>query len=160
MGRRTIHFHWIENGSAYEIPGQPLPPRSAIDSLYQRVLLQTDYRALAARQRAFADALRGGEVRLTSPSGTDLRFRVGDRPINFQDGDASRARAARGLVLIDKEIELPAGVVRVAPIEESVEGTVAFPSSQWDGRAVEGLKLKFARGRVVDDHRDRRQGRG
>jgi len=149
-GRRTVHFHWVENGSAYALPGQPLPPRVAIDSLYQRALLETDYAALAAHERAFAAALRTGEVHLTSPSGTDLRFRVGDRPINLQDGDASRARAARGLVLIDKEIELPAGVVRTAPIEESVEGIIAFPASQWDGRPVEGLKLRLARGRVVD----------
>ncbi len=149
-GRRTIHFHWVENGSAYEIPGQPLPLRSAIDALYQRVLLQTNYQDLASRQRTFADALRSGDVHLTSPSGTDLKFRIGDRPINLQDGDASKARAARGLVLIDKEIELPAGVVRVAPIEESVDGTIAFPTSQWDGRIVEGLKLKFARGRVTE----------
>jgi hypothetical protein len=149
-GRRTVHFHWVENGSAYQLPGQPLPPRFAIDGLYQRALLQTDYAALAAKERAVADALRSGEVRLTSPSGTDLRFRVGDRPINLQDGDASRARSARGQVLIDKEIELPAGVVRVAPLEDSVEGVIAFPTSQWDGRPVEGLKLRFARGRVVD----------
>lgn len=149
-GRRTIHFHWVENGSAYEMPGQPLPPRFAIDALYQRALLQTDYAALAERQKAFAAALRSGEVHLTSPGGTDLRFRVGDRPINLQDGDASQARAARAQVLIDKEIELPAGVVRVAPIEESVNGTVAFPASQWDGLPVEGLKLRFTRGRVVE----------
>src|SRR5262249_36192841 len=138
-GRRTIHFHWVEGGSAYEIPGQPLPPRYAIDAQYQRALLATDYAALAKRQQAFAEAMRSATVHLKSPSGTDLRFRIGDRPVNLQDGDASKARAARGRVLIDKEIELPAGVVRVAPIEESVEGVVAFPTSQWDGRPVEGL---------------------
>jgi hypothetical protein len=149
-GRRTIHFHWVENGSAYQVPGQPLPSRYAIDALYQRALLQTDYNALTERQRAFTEALRSDEVHLTSPTGTDLRFRVGNRPVNFQDGDASRARAARGQVLVDKEIELPAGVVRVAPLEESVEGIVVFPDSQWDGRPVEGLRLKFSRGRVAD----------
>jgi hypothetical protein len=149
-GRRTIHFHWVENGSAYEVPGQPLPPRFAIDALYQRALLETDYQALTERQRAFAAELRRGVVHLTSPRGTDLRFRIGDRPVNLQDGDASQARAAQGRVLIDKEIELPAGVVRVAPLEDSVEGVIAFPISQWDGRPVEGLKLRFARGRVVD----------
>jgi len=147
-GRRTIHFHWVENGSAYEIAGQPLPPRFEIDRVYQHALLDTDYGALATAQRRFADALRSGEVHITSPSGTDLRFRVDDRPINLQDGDASQARAARGTVLIDHEIELPAGVVRVAPIEASVEGVVAFPPSQWDGRPVEGLKLRFTRGQV------------
>jgi len=149
-GRRTVHFHWVENGSAYELPGQPLPPRYAIDALYQRALLQTDYRALADRQKAVTEALRTGDVHLTSPSGTDLRLRAGDRPVNQQDGDASRARSQRGQVLVDKEIELPAGVIRVAPLEETVEGVVAFPTSQWDGRPVEGLRLRFARGRVVD----------
>jgi aminopeptidase len=149
-GRRTIHFHWVENGSAYELPGQPLPPRFAIDAQYQRALLETDYKALSEKQRAYAAELRRGTVHLTSPRGTDLRFRVGDRPMNLQDGDASQARAAQGRVLVDKEIELPAGVVRVAPLEETVEGVVAFPTSQWNGRPVEGLKLRFARGRVVE----------
>lgn len=149
-GRRTIHFHWVEAGSAYPLPGQPLPPRFAIDALYQRALLETDYATLGAVQRKFAAALRTDEVRITSPGGTDLRFRTGDRPITLQDGDGSRARAAAGQVLIDKEFELPAGAIRVAPIEESVEGVVVFPPSQWDGRVVEGLRLRFSRGRVVD----------
>jgi aminopeptidase len=149
-GRRTIHFHWVEAGSAYPIAGQPLPQRFAIDALYQRALVTTNYAALAESQRKFAAALKGAEVHITSPLGTDLRFRTGDRPVNFQDGNASRSRAASGVVLIDKEIELPAGAIRVAPIEESVEGVIAFPPSQWDGRAVDGLKLRFMKGRVVE----------
>jgi hypothetical protein len=148
-GRRTIHFHWIENGSAYPIAGQPLPSRPVMDAVYQRALLQTDYRALADVEKRFAAALRAGAVHITSPLGTDLRFRTGDRPANLQDGDASAARTAQGKVLVDHEIELPAGVVRVAPLEDTVEGVIAFPPSQWDGRAVEGLTLRFARGRVT-----------
>jgi leucyl aminopeptidase (aminopeptidase T) len=148
-GRRTIHFHWIEGGSAYPIAGQPLPTRPEMDASYQRALLATDYRALGEVQRRFAAALREGGVHITSPGGTDLRFRAGDRPANLQDGDASAARAAQGKVLVDKEIELPAGVVRVAPVEETVDGIIAFPPSQWDGRPVEGLKLQFSKGRVT-----------
>jgi hypothetical protein len=147
---RTVHFHWAESGSAFPLPGQPLPPRVEIDRTYQRALLETDYGALAERQRRFEQALRAGEVRVTSPGGTDLRFRIGDRPVNLQDGDASAARAARGRILIDREIELPAGAVRVAPLEETVEGTIAFPSSQWDGRPVEGLVLRLSQGRVTE----------
>jgi hypothetical protein len=146
---RTVHFHWVENGSAFPLPGQPLPGRAAIDALYQRALLQTDYAALARVLERFEQALRSGEVQITSPGGTSLRFRIGDRPVNRQDGDASAARAARGKVLIDREIELPAGVVRVAPLEDSVQGTIAFPPSQWDGRPVEGLRLHFERGQVA-----------
>src|SRR5712671_6037453 len=70
-GRRTIHFHWIENGSAYPIAGQPMPSRPEMDAFYQRALLQTDYAALAALERRFADALRSGDVHITSPTGTD-----------------------------------------------------------------------------------------
>ena len=145
---RTVHFHWVENGSPYPLPGQPLPSRAVIDALYQRALLQTDYAALARGLERFDRALRTGEVRVTSPAGTDLRFRIGDRVVNRQDGDASAARTAKGQVLIDREIELPAGVARVAPLEESVDGTIAFPPSQWDGRPVEGLRLHFTKGVV------------
>ena len=149
-GRRTIHFHWIENGSAYSMAGQPLPSRPEMDAHYQRALLRTDYQALGEIERRFAAALKSGDVHITSPSGTDLRFRTGARPANLQDGDASAARTAQGKVLVDHEIELPAGVVRLAPLEDTVEGVIAFPPSQWDGRPVDGLKLRFARGRVVE----------
>jgi len=146
---RTVHFHWLENGSAYPLPGQPLPAEATIDAVYQRAVLETDYDALAALHRRFADAMRGREIHITSPAGTDLRFRIGDRPVNLQDGDASAARAVRGKVLVDREIEIPAGVVRVAPLEESVEGTIAFPPSQWDARPVEGLRLTFDKGKIA-----------
>jgi Thermophilic metalloprotease (M29) len=146
---RTVHFHWVENGSAFPLPGQPLPGRAAIDALYQHALLQTDYAALARVLERFEGALRAGEVHITSPGGTDLRFRIGERPVNRQDGNASAARTARGTVLIDREIELPAGVVRVAPIEESVQGTIAFPPSQWDARPADGLRLYLERGQVT-----------
>ncbi|MBK5256150.1 MAG: hypothetical protein JJE39_08970, partial [Vicinamibacteria bacterium] len=89
---RTVHFHWVENGSAYALPGQPLPSRPSIDALYQRAVLESDCAAIGAAQRKFEAALRAGEVRVTTPTGTDLRFRIGDRPVNKQDGDASASR--------------------------------------------------------------------
>jgi hypothetical protein len=39
--------------------------------------------------------------------------------------------------------------VRVAPIEESVDGVIAFPPTMWGGVRVEGLVLTFARGTVT-----------
>ena len=146
---RTVHFHWLDNNSAFPLPGQPLPPRHEIESVYQRALLETDYRALAERERDLERAMRAGEVRVTTPAGTDLRFRIGSRVVNFQDGDASRARADKGVVLIDREIELPAGAIRVAPLEETVQGTIVFPPSQWSRRPVLGLKLGIVDGKVT-----------
>jgi hypothetical protein len=151
---RTIHFHWLQNGSAFTLAGQPLPPLQAIEATYQGALLQADYEALAAHQRRFEMAMRAGEVRVTNSAGTDIRFRIGDRPVNFQDGNASASRAENGVILIDREIELPAGAIRVAPLEKSVNGTIAFPPSQWSGKAVDGLILTFEAGKVVTSSAD------
>ena len=153
---RTIHFHWTAGGtpSAYPVAGHPLPSRDVIDATYQRAVLQSDCRAIGEVQRRFAAAVRGGEVRVTTPAGTDLRFRAGGRPINLQDGDASAARARAGRILIDREIEIPCGAIRVAPLEETVEGTIAFPPEPWGGEGAgtvaEGLVMRFAKGRVTE----------
>ncbi|MEO1201774.1 MAG: aminopeptidase [Pseudomonadota bacterium] len=147
---RTIHFHWLQGGGNIALPGQPLPATHVIAATYQAAILDTDYRALAEQQRGFEAAMRGADIRVTNAAGTDLSFRIGDRPVNRQDGDASAERTGRGRILIDRAIELPAGVVRVAPIESTVNGRIVFPPSQWAGRPVTGLELTFERGRIVD----------
>jgi len=145
MGR-TIHFHW---SGAYNTSGAPIPVDARAAALYTHALLDTDYSALARVQRAFEAAARAAPVRVTTPAGTDLSFRIGDRPVTRQDGDASAARAAQARNLIDREVELPAGAIRVAPLEESVQGTIVFPPSLWNGTQVEGLRMQFQGGRVV-----------
>ena len=144
---RTVHFHWA---GAYDESGTLMPTTADVSRFYLRALRDTDYRALSARQRALESAMRGKVVRVTTPGGTDIRFRIGDRPVTRQDGDASAARAKLARNLIDREVELPAGAIRVAPLEESVDGTIAFPPSMWGGARVDGLVLTFARGRVTD----------
>lgn len=144
---RTVHFHWE---GAYDTNGNPLTVDAGIDATYQRVLLQTDYAALTTAQRQFEAALRSDLIRVTTPLGTDVRFRIGDRPVTRQDGDASAARALQARNLIDREVELPAGAIRVAPLEDTVEGTIAFPPSSWAGEPVEGLVMRFIAGELVD----------
>lgn len=144
---RTIHFHWE---GAYALDGSVLPITPERSTFYERVLSETDYTALGAAQAAFERAVRGGRVRVTTPSGTDISFEVRDRPVTKQDGDASAARAAMGRNLIDREVELPAGAIRVAPVEETVSGRIAFPPGMWGGERVTGLVMRFESGRVVD----------
>jgi len=155
--RRKVHFHW---GGQYEVEDRSIPigaeaaavptEDTRADSVYERAILDLDYGAMAANQRSFEAAARAGEVHVTTPAGTDIRFRIGDRPVNRQDGDVSAARAQRGRVLIDWHVEFPAGALRVAPLEPTVEGVIAFPRSRWGGALVEGLVLTFESGRVVD----------
>ena len=96
------------------------------------------------------ELLRSDLVAVTTPAGTDLVFRVGDRPFNLQDGDASPDRMRLARTRIDREIELPAGVVRVAPLEETVSGTMVVPRARFGDAEVEGLVLEFVEGRIVE----------
>jgi len=143
---RTIHFHWA---GAYSIDNRVLDRSRRIDAVYQNAILNTDYSALSRHQIAFEAAARGKIIRVTTPTGTDLQFEIADRPVTRQDGDASAARAREAQNLIDREIEFPSGAIRVAPIEESVRGTIVFPDMQWNGDTVRGLWMKFDRGKIV-----------
>lgn len=137
--RRELHFHWSEG--TLHADATPAEHSAAIDRMYADAL-DIDYAALRTRQEAAVARLSSGEVRVTTPAGTDLRFRTGGRPFNRQDGDGARRRVARARIRIDRHIELPAGVIRVAPIEESVNGTIVLP--------VTGARLEIVKGTVVN----------
>ena len=142
---RTIHFHW---SGAYNLSGEPIEINPKMNQFYQNVLLETDYQKLEKIQRDFEQAIRNKLINVTTPLGTNIKFKIGDRPVTKQDGNASSKREKQ-LNLIDREIELPAGAIRVAPIEDSVEGTIAFPNSIWNNKKVEGLVLNFKKGKVT-----------
>jgi hypothetical protein len=157
--RRTIHFHWTDayssSGNEFGLtgisvlPGFPPPPMQVVDRVYQRAVLDTDLAALAEHQARFAAALRTALVRITTPAGTDLRFRVGDRDIVEQNGDASARRMSAGAPFLVREVEIPAGAVRVAPLEDSVEGVVVYPFSAWNGASVTDARITYRAGRIV-----------
>lgn len=144
---RTIHFHWV---GAYDLNGNELAISPEIDEFYQNVLLNTDYDALATAQLNLESAMCNQAIRVTTPKGTDISFQVGDRPVTKQNGNASAAQASTGRNLIDREIELPAGAVRVAPVEVTVNGIIAFPDAIWGDSLVSDLKLTFEKGVVID----------
>ena len=143
---RELHFHWVDG--TRDVDGLPAPHTPAYDRVYVDAL-DIDYRQLTARMDEAIRRLRGGEVRVTTPHGTDIRFRVGDRPFNKQDGDASKARAAAGRIRIDRHVELPAGVMRVAPLEESVTGVIVLPSARFGAVTAEDVRLEIENGIVV-----------
>ena len=157
--RRTIHFHWTDpyssSGNEFGltgitlVPGFPPPPMQVIDRVYQRAVLETDLAALARHQARFAAAMRHALVRVTTPAGTDLRFRVGDRDIIEQNGDASARRMRAAAPFLVREVEIPGGAVRVAPLEDSVEGVVVYPHSAWSGQSVVDARLTYKAGKIV-----------
>jgi hypothetical protein len=142
---RTIHFHW---SGAYDLSGEAIEIDNIKSEYYQKVFLETDYVKLGKIQRQFEEEIRNNWITVSTSSGTSIRFKIGDRPVTKQDGNASSKREQQ-MNLIDREIELPSGAIRVAPIEHTVEGTIAFPDSFWNGQKVENLLLTFRKGKVI-----------
>jgi hypothetical protein len=145
--RRELHFHWVDG--TRDADGLPAPHRPAYDRVYLDAL-DIDYSAMASQMDAAITQLRAAEVRVTTPAGTDLRFQVGDRPFNRQTGDASKASARKGRIRIDRHTELPAGVLRVAPIETSVNGVLVLPSARFGAARATNVRLTIRDGAVAD----------
>jgi hypothetical protein len=143
---REIHFHW-EGGSVWA-DGLFGEHSAALDVLYEAAL-EIDYRELAVAQQRAIRALRSGVVRVTTRAGTDLSFRIGDRPFNRQDGNASAERAKAARVRVDREIELPAGALRVAPLEETATGRIVVPEARFGDATARGIRFEIENGRVM-----------
>jgi beta-lactamase class A len=144
--RREIHFHWAEG--RVDPDGLAGTHSAALDRIYQNAL-DIDYAALSAEQDRAIKLLRSGDVHVRTPAGTDISFRVGNRPFNKQDGSATARRMRTARVRVDREIELPAGVMRVAPIEESVTGRIVIPSARFPKGLVRNLRLEIRAGAVT-----------
>lgn len=144
---RQIHFHW--NGGTQDRDGRAGTHSAAFDRLYIDAL-DIDYDKLSSNQDKVIARLRSGEVRVTTPAGTDIRFRVGDRPFNKQDGNASKARTDQAKTRVDREIELPAGVLRVAPIETTANGVIVVKQARLlDNALATNIRLEFQNGKVI-----------
>ncbi len=144
---RQVHFHWGDG--TRDVDGSNRPHTAAYDRVYLDAL-DIDYAALDRAMDAAIARLRSGEIRVTTRAGTDIRFRVGDRPFCKQNGDASRERMKSARVRIDREIELPAGAMRVAPLEESVAGKIVIPRAQLGSTQINRLMLTFEKGKTAD----------
>jgi len=83
------------------------------------------------------------EVKVTTPSGTDLTFRNNDRPIFHFTGVCDKAGESRML----------GGQVGWGPVEETINGTMVIDGSIWPpvelGLLKTPIKLTIEKGRIV-----------
>jgi leucyl aminopeptidase (aminopeptidase T) len=137
---RGLHFHWVQ--------GLNQLPQAEVDELSRiyTAALDVDYAALSAHQDRMIARMRGRELRITTPGGTDLRVRVTqDSWIHKNDGRLDRARASQARSVRDREMELPAGALRFVPDVASAEGRLTVPA--WGGG--QQVTFEFKQGRVV-----------
>jgi len=97
-----------------------------------------------------AALLRSGDVRIRTAHGTSLRFSAGRRPFVHEDGDASAPKAARSAVPAERIVHLPAGALRLAPIETSISGRLELPDARFETLRATNLRLFFVRGRALE----------
>jgi leucyl aminopeptidase (aminopeptidase T) len=92
------------------------------------------------------EPLMGGEgqVHLTTPFGTDFRFRLDKRPPDYSYGLATEEKAEGGEVVF-----LPTGGIEVSAAEDSAEGRIVYDPVIRAGKSqVENLTLQVAQGRI------------
>ncbi len=113
-----------------------------------RAALDVDYEALEATGATLRAAFeKSREVRLTSESGTDLRFRVAGRKAFVSDGVISAEDVRRGGAAL--QTWLPAGEAFVSAVPGTAEGRIVVDRDTWDGAEYKRLVLTFHAGRLV-----------
>lgn len=92
-----------------------------------------------------------GEVKMTTPQGTNLTFRLSKVPPRVNSGlSFNNNPSPTGMTAA----WLPAGEV-YAPVEPgSANGTLVVPEIDIRGQAIKNLKLRFANGRITDIQAD------
>ncbi len=97
------------------------------------------WQALAAEQQRLVDWLKGKEEVQIKAEGTDIRLSIKDRL--FINGDGRK--------------NFPDGEFFTGPVEDSVNGQIRFTiPAMFQGRPVEGVRLCFENGQVVEARAD------
>jgi aminopeptidase len=134
---------WV--GCQYPCPSLAQDAEMSVDDfedfLYGAVLLDWDEQK--QRMQRIADRFDAAdEVRVVGAD-TDLRLSLAGRRGEVDAGGGN----------------MPGGEVFYSPVEDSAEGTVAFLEfpAVYAGRSVEGIRLRFEGGRIVEASADRNE---
>ncbi len=116
------------------------------DMMYAGV--DADYSRIQATGERLRKALAGGkELRITNPSGTDVRVQIAGQPVVVSDGVISpEDRKAGGPAV---SVWLPAGEVFLTPVTGTANGVVVADHLFYQGDRIEGLRLELKGGRMV-----------
>ena len=109
--------------------------------------IDVDHAKMSVLGKKLGSKLEGAsKVHLRAKNGSDLTFAVENRPVHLHDGIVDEEDISKGTTF---EF-LPSGLVEVAPIETSAEGTVFLDKPMaLRGKLVKGLRLKFTNGRLT-----------
>jgi len=111
--------------------------------------INVDYTQLQATGEKVQKQLAGGnEVKINAANGTNLTVKINGRPVFVSDGVISTKDRADGGPAC--QVWLPAGEVYLAPVAGTAAGTFIADTYFYEGKLIEGLKLEFKDGRLVN----------
>lgn len=118
---------------------------------YEKIMwdaINADYKAISATGNSLKQLLQNSKtVRVTTPSGTDFSFSIGQRPVFVGDGIVTEEEA-KTKMFITRSTNLPDGQVFTAPIETSANGKVVIPKTNCNFEAMTGVSFEFKNGKL------------
>lgn len=87
----------------------------------------------------------GAHCTVTSPNGTDIRFRFGDTAPMISCGKTTDQQTTKGSTFA----WLPAGDAFIAVDPSSAAGTIAMPAYYWNNQKYTNLKIEFQNGQIL-----------
>ncbi len=135
--------HTLARRIACEQHGVRIASMPGVDGERIDRLVDIDYDEMKKRGVAIYDRLAGGkEVRLSSPGGTDLKFRMAGRVPLLDDGVFDFPGAFGNL---------PAGEVYLAPVEGTANGVLVFDGSMSGiGALAEPIRIVVKEGKAIE----------
>jgi leucyl aminopeptidase (aminopeptidase T) len=135
--------------------GYPSPSQAEVNQLdfatYQKVFLDAvsaDYHQISADGSKLKALLEQAKtVHITAPSGTDLTFSLGKRPIFLDDGLMTPEKVKSHLAMT-RFVSLPGGTISLAPVETSANGKVVIPRDQCQFKPLTGASFELKNGHL------------
>lgn len=110
--------------------------------------INADYKTISATGNNLKQLLQNSKtVHVTTPSGTDFSFSIGQRPVFVGDGIVTEAEA-KAKMFISRAASLPDGQVFVAPLETSANGRIVISKANCNFEAMTGVSFEFKNGRM------------
>ena len=108
--------------------------------------LDVDYNKMARDGKAMAAKFNNGKkVKLTSPAGTNLNFRIGDSQARLNCGLTSENVNSFG----PSDVWLPAGEAFVGVDPSSANGILVVPKTTYRGKTIKNLSMDFRNGKMT-----------
>ena len=109
--------------------------------------VNVDYANLTATGDRLRSTLNNGNhVRITTPSGTDVKMSIEGRPVMVSDGTLTADSVTRGT---RTQAWLPAGEVFLTPVANTADGRIVVERFYYQGKPIDGLILEIKEGKVT-----------